>query len=416
MSTEFAIVKIRKSRIEQLVKENKKGAKNAELVVEHLDEYLSACQLGITVTSLGLGWIGEPTVAKLFHPIFERLSLSEHFTSILSFILAFVAVTYLHVVVGELAPKTIAIQKAEQITLLFSKPIIVFYKVLYPFIWVLNGSAKMITSMFGFKPVLEHESAHSEEEIKLLLSHSYESGEINQRELDYLNNIFEFDNKLAREIMVPRTQINILNLDDDIKDTIETIINGSHTRYPVTEKGNKDEILGILNVHEIMIHSLKGNKIESIKEFIKPMIFVIETTPVHELLLIMRKKRTHIAVLLDEYGGTSGIVTIEDILEEIVGDIQDEFDKEEIWIKQIREHEYIVNGKVSIKEVNRLLNIYIEGDDVDSIGGWLITQNFDIKKDDSFDYSGFRFTVKSMDKHHITYINVIILESEEIGE
>lgn len=413
VATEFSIVKVRASRIEQLVLQNVKGAKSAKKVLLSLDEYLSACQLGITLTSLGLGWIGEPTIDNIIHPLFGHNFLPERISSVVSFSISFILVTYIHVVAGELAPKTIAIHKAEQITLLFSRPIIVFYKLLYPFILILNNSAKFITSLFGFKLEGEYQTAHTEDEIKLLLSQSYESGEINQRELDYVNNIFEFDDKLCREVMVPRTEIVSLNLEDDINITLETIINGSHTRYPVTVKGNKDEIIGIVNIREIMIHTLKGQKLESILDFVKPVIIVIETTPINDLLIKMRKERTHMAVLLDEYGGTSGIATVEDILEEIVGDIQDEFDKETAWIKEIKENHYLINGKVTIKEINKILDINIDGDEVDTVGGWLLTENFDINPQDYYDYSGYRFTVKEIDKHHIISLEIIKIENNQ---
>ena len=207
VAAEFAIVKIRSSRIDQLVAEGKRGALAAKKVTTNLDEYLSACQLGITVTAMGLGWLGEPTIEKLLHPLFEKWNLNPSISSVLTFGLAFMIMTYLHVVVGELAPKTMAIQKAERVTLLLAGPLMMFYKVMYPFIWVLNGSARVITGLFGLKPASEHEVAHTEEELRLILSDSYESGEINQAEYKYVNNIFEFDNRIAKEIMVPRTEI-----------------------------------------------------------------------------------------------------------------------------------------------------------------------------------------------------------------
>ena len=212
VATEFAVVKVRMTRINQLVEEGKPGAKAAKKVVTHLDEYLSACQLGITVTALGLGWLGEPTVEKLLLPVFERFNVNPSVSHILSFIIAFALVTFLHVVVGELAPKTVAIQKAEAVTLLFARPIILFYKLMYPLIWTLNGSARVLVGFFGLKPASEHEVSHTEEELRMILSESYKSGEINQTELTYMNNIFEFDNRIAKEIMVPRTSIQSLSL------------------------------------------------------------------------------------------------------------------------------------------------------------------------------------------------------------
>lgn len=225
VAAEFAIVKIRSSRIDQLVAEGKRGALAAKKVTTNLDEYLSACQLGITVTAMGLGWLGEPTIEKLLHPLFEKWNLNPSISSVLTFGLAFMIMTYLHVVVGELAPKTMAIQKAERVTLLLAGPLMMFYKVMYPFIWVLNGSARVITGLFGLKPASEHEVAHTEEELRLILSDSYESGEINQAEYKYVNNIFEFDNRIAKEIMVPRTEIIGLHVENSLADHINIIRN-----------------------------------------------------------------------------------------------------------------------------------------------------------------------------------------------
>lgn len=207
VAAEFAIVKVRSSRIDQLVAEGKRGALAAKKVTTNLDEYLSACQLGITVTAMGLGWLGEPTIEKLLHPLFEKWNINPSISSVLTFGLAFMLMTYLHVVVGELAPKTLAIQKAEKVTLLLATPLMMFYKIMYPFIWVLNGSARVITGLFGLKPASEHEVAHTEEELRLILSDSYESGEINQAEYKYVNNIFEFDNRIAKEIMADRKSV-----------------------------------------------------------------------------------------------------------------------------------------------------------------------------------------------------------------
>src|SRR5690625_3501186 len=207
VAAEFAIVKVRSTRIDYLVESGDKRAIHAKKLTDNLDGYLSACQLGITVTALGLGWLGEPTVMRLLGPLFVQLGLNATVTSILSFAIAFFAITYLHVVIGELAPKIIAIQKAEAVTLSLAKPLIFFYKMMYPFIWLLNGSARQFIRLFGFTPAKDHEIAHSEEELRLILSESYKSGEINQSEMTYVNNVFEFDERLAKEIMVPRTEM-----------------------------------------------------------------------------------------------------------------------------------------------------------------------------------------------------------------
>ncbi|WP_436375197.1 hemolysin family protein [Cytobacillus sp. BC1816] len=409
VASEFAIVKVRTSRIDQLIMEGNAKARSAKQVISSLDEYLSACQLGITITALGLGWLGEPTIERLLHPVFESINLQASITHILSFVIAFSVVTFLHVVIGELAPKTIAIQKAEAITLSFSKPLILFYRIMYPFIWILNGSARIITGLFGLKPVSESEMAHSEEELRIILSESLKSGEINPSEYQYVDRIFEFDNRIAKEIMVPRTEIVTLPEDSSLAETLDLILNERYTRYPVTA-GDKDNILGIINVKEILTDCVR-KKCEGkhpLRQYIKPVIRVIETIPIHDLLLRMQKERFHMAILLDEYGGTAGVVTVEDILEEIVGEILDEFDADELpFIQKSGENHYILDAKLLISEANDLLGTSLSDDDVDTIGGWIMTQKYDIAQGDFIEEEGFRFIIKEMEGHHISYIEVV---------
>jgi CBS domain containing-hemolysin-like protein len=407
VATEFAIVKVRTSKIDQLVAEGKRGAIAAKKVTTHLDEYLSACQLGITVTAMGLGWLGEPTIERVLHPLFEALNLNEATTTILSFGIAFALMTYLHVVIGELAPKTVAIQKAELITLTLAKPIILFYHIMFPFIWLLNGSARVIVGLFGLKPASEHEMAHSEEELRLLLSESYKSGEINKNELKYVNNIFEFDERIAKEIMVPRTEMVTLSIDDSLKETMETLKVEKFTRYPIVN-GDKDNIVGVINIKEVLTSTLcEDNEKANLSDFINPVIQVIETIPIHALMIKMQKERMHMAILIDEYGGTSGLVTIEDIVEEIVGEIRDEFDEEEIpEVRKIADDHYILNSKVLISDVNNLLNLNLEYDEVDTIGGWFLTQNFEAEKGAEIQFEGYTFKIREVEGHHISFVDV----------
>jgi len=405
VATEFAIVKVRSSRIDQLVLEGKKGAASAKKVISHLDEYLSACQLGITVTALGIGWVGESTFEIILSPILNFFHISESLSHILIIVFAFILSTFIHVVIGELAPKTVAIQKAEAITLLTARPIIIFYKILYPFIWLLNGSARLIIRLFGLKPASEHEGAHSEEELRILLSESYKSGEINKNELKFVNNIFEFDERIAKEIMVPRTEIVAISLDNTLEEIINIIKTENYTRYPVID-GDKDNICGYINAKRLLIANF--DKVEfNIHSFIKPVIQVIETIPIHDLLVKMQKERTHIAILVDEYGGTSGLVTAEDILEEIVGEIRDEFDDDEIAdVRLLNDNHYIISAKLLIEDVNELLNIDLSTEDVDTIGGWFLTQTYNIYKGAEIKSNGYVFKVHKLEGHHIQYIEV----------
>lgn len=418
VAAEFAIVKVRSSRIDQLVAEGKRGALAAKKVTTNLDEYLSACQLGITVTAMGLGWLGEPTIEKLLHPLFEKWNINPSISSVLTFGLAFMLMTYLHVVVGELAPKTLAIQKAEKVTLLLATPLMMFYKIMYPFIWVLNGSARIITGLFGLKPASEHEVAHTEEELRLILSDSYESGEINQAEYKYVNNIFEFDNRIAKEIMVPRTEIVGFYLEDSVEQHMKVIQNERYTRYPIFGE-DKDDIIGMVNVKDFFIRYMTEDQkdLSSIRSYMRPIIEVMETTPIHDLLLQMQKKRIPMAVLYDEYGGTAGIVTLEDILEEIVGEIRDEYDEDEAPpIQHVNEYHKIVDGKVLISEVKDLFGLHIEEEDVDTIGGWIMMQNHEIEEGQHVEAEGYEFKVLEKDAYQIKRVEIRKMEQEQEQE
>ncbi|WP_134018339.1 hemolysin family protein [Lysinibacillus sp. YR326] len=409
VATEFAIVKVRSSRLDQLIAEGNKRAISAKYVVNHLDEYLSACQLGITVTALGIGMVGEKTFEFMLHPLFNLIGISDKYMTIFTIGSAFALATFLHVVVGELAPKTAAIQKAETITLRFAKPIMLFYKVMYPFIWFLNGSARVLVGLFGMKPASEHELSHTEEELRLLLSESFESGEINKTELKFVNNVFEFDERIAREIMVPRTEIVGIEKNESFTNMIHFIAAEKYTRYPVYD-GDRDNILGFINVKELFTQGLLEQLTDDsliLEDFINPVIRVIETIPIQELLVRMQKERIHMAILMDEYGGTSGLVTVEDILEEIVGEIRDEFDDDEIAeIRKVSDNHYILNAKMLIEDVEKLLNVTLEAEEVETIGGWFLTVNNGIRATKNIELAPYIFSIYEQQGHRIHYIEV----------
>lgn len=414
MAAEFAIVKIRATRIDYLISIGNNRALDAKKLLDNLDGFLSACQLGITVTALGLGWLGEPTVMRLLQPVFDNFGVTPAVSSILSFLIAFMSITFLHVVIGELAPKTIAIQRAEAITLLLAKPLILFHKVMYPFIWILNGSAQLLIRPFGFHAANDHEVAHTEEELRVILSESFESGEINQAEMTYVNNIFEFDDRLAKEIMVPRTEMTCFFLGDSYDANIEVIREGQFTRYPVAD-GDKDHIIGLVNIKRIFTGSMDQNQ-KSIEPFIRPIIYVSEGTPIKQALLKMQKERIHMAIVLDEYGGTAGLVTVEDILEEIVGEIRDEFDvNEQPMIEKIDKDTIVVDGKLLLTEVNDLITTELIDDGVDTIGGWFITHNIEAKEGTIVEYNGYQFIVEEIDGYQIKKIK-IVNQKEDIEE
>jgi CBS domain containing-hemolysin-like protein len=406
VASEFSIVRVRRTRLQQYAAEGNKKAMAALRVTGNLDGYLSACQLGITLTALGLGWIGEPTIDGLLHPLFVRIGIRANLASIISLALSFSVITFLHVVVGELAPKTVAIQRTDTVSLWSSKPLIFFYKVMYPFIWILNNSARKVTELMGLKPAKEHEIAHSVEEIRTILNQSYTSGQINKEELHYMNNIFQFDDRLGKEIMVPRTEIAFLDTEMEINETILAIHTEKYTRFPVISNGDKDEVIGIVNTKEIFF-TLLDKKIDSIKVFIRPVLHVPETIPIRDLLKKMQKHSAHMAILVDEYGGTAGLVTVEDILEEIVGEIRDEFDKEEEpLIQEVDTQHYIVDGKVLVTDINHLMVSHLDDSEIDTIGGWVYTHAPELKEGAQFQEEDIQVTIVDLDHYRVKKIEI----------
>lgn len=321
VGAEFAILKVRMSRLDQLISEGNKKAVIAKKVAHDLDYYLSACQLGITITALILGALGEPTVEKLLHPLFERFDVPSALSTVLSYAIALSVVSFLHVVIGELAPKTLAIQYAEKMTLMLAPGLYWFGKVTKPIIHALNGSSRAILGWFGVKPT-GHETAHSEEELKLIVTQSYESGEINQTELAYLKNIFAFDNRILKEIMIPREQIVNVELEMTFEEVLTVLDKHEYTRYPVTK--DRTKLVGYVNTKEMLTNVVAGRE-TNMEEFIHEMPIFLQTSPIKTVLLKMQQERVHMALVKNERGVIVGLVTMEDILEEIVGEIRDEY-------------------------------------------------------------------------------------------
>ncbi|CAG7649217.1 hypothetical protein PAESOLCIP111_05819 [Paenibacillus solanacearum] len=415
VATEFAIIRIRSSRIDQLVLEGKKNALSVRKVTNNLDGYLSACQLGITITALGLGWLGEPTVEKMLLPLFERWHFNGELSHVLSFFIAFLSVTYIHVVIGELAPKTWAIQKAEFISFLVARPIIIFYKVMYPFIWLLNGSANKLVNLFGLKPAKDHEEAHSEEEIQIILSESLQSGKINNTEYGYVSRIFAFDEMVAKEIMVPRTDMVCLYTNKSLAENMDIIRKEQYTRFPVVND-NKDHVVGMINTKQLFLEYQDNSELD-FNKLIHPVLTVPDALPVKSLLKRMQQQRVHIAILVDEYGGTTGLITIEDILEEIVGEIRDEFDADERKdVEKLDDNCYLLDGKVSLDDVSALTGLDLAEEEADTVGGWLYSQIDEAKAGKSLIRNHVTFIIREAAKHRIKKVELIIEPKEPRSE
>lgn len=413
VSVEYAMVKVRSGRIDSLIEEGSKRAVAAGKIVHNLDGFLSACQLGITLASLALGWLGEPAIATIVGPIVTSLGFGETSVFVISLIIAFLFITVLHIVLGELAPKTIAVNKAEAVLLLAAGAMNVFYRIMYPFIWVVNGLARGLLSVFRLAPASELATAHTEEEIRIIMQESNKSGLIDNTEMTLVDNIFEFSGTMAREIMIPRTEMICLNNHLSIEENLEVAFDGMRTRYPVCD-GDKDHILGFIHIKDL----IRDNALKY-DELIRPILTVPESIQISALLKVMQRAKTQIAILIDEYGGTSGMVTLEDIMEEIVGEIQDEFDEERPGVEKLGEDEYSIDGLMLIEEINDRLGLNMETDDYDTLGGWLYSK-LEVnppQNGQTVEFDSHLFVVEETDNKRISRIKVLKMQflSEEAG-
>lgn len=372
VAAEFACVKIRPSRLETLIQEGSRQAKYAKKLTDHLDASLSVTQLGITLASLGLGWVGEPAVATLILPITHAIGLDDVIGHTIALALAFSIITGLHIVLGELTPKTMAIQNVEKIMLSVALPMLVFHRVMYPFVWLLNHVANWVAHRMGFHTASEGDDAHTEEEIRLLMEESHRQGLIDDTEVDFVDNVFDFTDLNVREIMTPRTDMVCLYLENTMEENIQTILEEQLTRYPICRE-DKDHIVGFLHVKDLMRVMAEGRK-PNLRRLARKALIVPESMDVSVLLKTMQKQRSQMAIVVDEYGGTAGMVTIEDIVEEIVGDIQDEFDEERPTAERRGKRIFSVDAKMLLEELEDILEIDIEDEDVDTVGGWLYDQ------------------------------------------
>ena len=372
VAAEFCCVKIRPSRLETLIAEGSSRAGYAKQLTDHLDASLSVTQLGITLASLGLGWVGEPAIATLILPLTRMMDLPDEVGHTVALAIAFTIITSLHIVLGELTPKSMAIANVEQIMLAIAFPMVLFSRVMHPFVWVLNTVANHISRSLGYDLKGENEDAHTEEEIRLLMKESYRQGLINSTEADFVDNVFSFTELNAREIMIPRTDMICLYLDDTPAERIAIILEEQQTRYPVCYE-DKDHIIGFIHVKDLLPPLIRGEQL-NLRRYIRKALIVPESMDGSVLLRTMQEEGSQLAIVVDEYGGTAGMVTVEDIIEQIVGDIRDEFDEERESLEWRCPGLCSVDARLLLEEVDDLLGIRIEDEDVDSIGGWLYDQ------------------------------------------
>lgn len=370
--SEFAIVKVRRTKLEEFVKQGKRSASLALKMSNSLDTYLSATQLGITFSSLALGWIGEPALARLIESNVTFLANNPVLLHTISFIIAFSIVTFLHVVFGEIVPKSIAIAKAEVMVLYIARPLYIFWLVFYPLIRFFDIVAASILRALNVKPATEHELAHSEEELRIIVNESFKGGHIDSVESEIIKNAVDFSETVAKEIMTPRKDMICLNSEKSLEENIKRVISTKHTRYPYCN-GGKDNIVGMIHSRDILNDVLESKKLD-ISKLVRPIIMVPENTSISSILTRMNKSRIHLALVVDEYGGTSGLITMDDILEEIIGETTDEHDPKDESILLIDENRYEFDGIVNIEKVEELLEIEFEKDELSAvtIGGRIL--------------------------------------------
>ncbi|MBE6088535.1 MULTISPECIES: hemolysin family protein [Clostridium] len=403
VATEFAMVKVRKSRIETLAMEGNRNAKHTLKVVTDLNSYLSACQLGITLASLGLGWVGEPAFAEMLRPLINLFNLPEITLHSISVVLGFSIITGLHIVLGELAPKSLAIINTENIAMYTALPLIAFYRLTYPIMWTFNHSTNLVLKIFGISQINEQEAAHTDEEIKLLVEDSYKHGLIDQTELTFVDNIFDFSEKTVRDIMIPRTDMACIFIEDTFDEIINYALEEQLTRYPVC-RDSKDNVIGFIHIKDL--YKLKFEGSDNIEGIIREIKFVPESLSISELFKTFKKEKAQMAIIIDEFGGTAGLVTTEDILEEIVGEIQDEFDDDgEEEIRETDNGSYVVDGKVLIGDINELLDTNIEAENIDTIGGWIYSQLKSYPKPkEKINYDKYEFIILKCDRKRINQV------------
>ena len=365
--SEFALVKVRRSKLEEMVKDKVSNAKLALKMTNSIDTYLSACQIGITLASLALGWIGEPAVARLLKEPLSAYGFSTTAVHTISVVIAFSVITILHIVLGEQAPKLIAIAKSEKIVLWIARPLYYFWVLCLPAIKAFDFIASSVVRLFGIRAVKDSEVAHSEEEIKIIASESLKGGVLDSLETEIIKNAVEFGDTVAKEIMTPRKDLICLNKQKSYEENYKIMIDSKFTRFPYID-GSKDNVLGLIHIRDILQHSGEKN----FDKIVRKIIIVPENSPISKILPMMNKERISAALVIDEYGGTAGLLTMEDIIEEIFGEINDEHDDKNLAYKKLDDKSYEFKGRFDIESVEELMEIAFDDETEQlTIGGYV---------------------------------------------
>ena len=406
VAAEFSVVRARKTKIEQLTKDGNVDAKLALKALEDMNFFIAAVQVGVTIASIGIGWFGSPAVEMMLKPILNEFPEFQTYVAPVTAAVAFLCVTFLHVIIGEQVPKCIALQYPERVAMYVARPMNWFMLVSKPFVWVLNVTCNSILKLFRV-PISSARVVHTIEDLDLLVDTSYDEGVLNETEKDMLHNMFKFSDLTAREVMIPRTDMVCVPSDMTLDEVNQLASENQYTRYPVYE-GDIDHITGLIHVKDLYSLSIK-DEVCPIEKIIRNIMLIPETMTMDNLVREFKKNKSQMAVVVDEFGGTSGIITLEDVLEEIFGDVQDEFDEEaEIDITEIKPNHYLVNGMMRLDELAEYFDIpeeQIEVDDVDTIAGLVVKELGRLANVDDFVKCGeFTYTVKEIDGARITKI------------
>ena len=414
VAAEFSIVKVRYSQIQIKVQEGNPVAKQLELILKKLDAYLSATQLGITLSSLALGWIGEGAMHHFMDKFLIMMNLSLDDTSVttISLFFSFFIITILHIVFGELVPKSIAIRKSESTAMFVAYPLRGFTIVFQPFIWLMNSMSNGFLRMINIPPA-EESDIHSSEELQLLVKQSADSGEIEEEDYEIIKNAFDFTDHSAKQIMVPRQNILSIDIEDPIEDIINVIVDSGYSRIPVYE-GSIDNIIGVLYTKEIIREYIKrnGNLTNTdLRDLMREAFFVVGSKKISDLLKNFQQKKQHLAIVIDEFGGTEGIISLEDILEELVGEIQDEEDEEEKIVEEISENTFWVQATQPLEEINEYLPEKLplsEEGDYNSLAGFILYQLEDIPEENQeFEMFDYHFKILRMQNKSVELVELI---------
>jgi CBS domain containing-hemolysin-like protein len=409
---EFALVKIRTTRINELAEEGNKTAKLIQGQLAHLDRYIAATQLGITLASLALGWIGEPSLAHLVEPLFAWIGgpAAEALTHTLAVVISFTLITAGHIILGELVPKSIALQRPERAVFFVSRPLQLFAQLFRPFISLMNGTGNFVVRLLGFQSESEYASVHSAEELEMLVAQSRQGGAIDAQEEELLQHIFDFGEKTVQQVMVPRTEIVGVPVSASLEEVKKIFVAEKYTRIPAYE-GSIENVVGLVHLKDIFTYTLVGEKAFELASLLRPVLYVMESTSIEAVLPQMRKKRIHLAIVLDEYGATAGMVTLEDIMEEIVGEVQDEFDTREQGVRpeveRMPDGAVSVDGLMALASFADLFGVQLPHSSAHTVGGYVFERLDHLPAvGDHVSLENYHLTVEELDGRRIARVRV----------